>query len=183
MATTAPSPEPRMAGLPADAIARMHGAARAIRDGACPTPSRLLANVLAQFPEHPEALRLLALLRGRAATRSGRYSCCSARSHRFPETRCCSTTWATCRWPVAMPMPHSRVARRLHRAPEQPMPWFNLGRNLQLQGDSEAAVEALERACMLAPDLLPATILCWAMHWCTWAGSTRRRRVIVRPCA
>ncbi|MFL6592708.1 MAG: tetratricopeptide repeat-containing sulfotransferase family protein, partial [Luteimonas sp.] len=44
-------------------------------------------------------------------------------------------------------------------APAEPMPWFNLGRNLQLQGHSEAAVEALERACSLAPELLPATIL------------------------
>ncbi|MFL6592419.1 MAG: tetratricopeptide repeat protein, partial [Luteimonas sp.] len=54
-----------MAGLPAEAIARMHGAARAIRDGALSDAERLLASVLAQAPEHPEAMRLLALLHGR----------------------------------------------------------------------------------------------------------------------
>jgi tetratricopeptide (TPR) repeat protein len=39
------------------------------------------------------------------------------------------------------------------------MPWFNLGRNLQLQGDSLGAAEALSQAFARAPDLLPAAIL------------------------
>jgi tetratricopeptide (TPR) repeat protein len=39
------------------------------------------------------------------------------------------------------------------------MPWFNLGRNLQLQGSSAQAAAALRQACTLAPQFLPACIL------------------------
>jgi tetratricopeptide (TPR) repeat protein len=39
------------------------------------------------------------------------------------------------------------------------MPWFNLGRNLQLHGDTTGAIEALQQAHALAPDFLPALIL------------------------
>ena len=160
MATTAPSPEPRMAGLPADAIARMHGAARAIRDGALADAERLLANVLAQFPEHPEALRLLALLHGRSRNPQRATQLLQRALASLPgdalllndlgnmQMACGDADAAFAQWRAACTA-----------APDQPMPWFNLGRNLQLQGDSDAAVEALERACGLAPDLLPATIL------------------------
>jgi len=160
MANTAPSPEPRMAGLPADAIARMHGAARAIRDGALADAERLLANVLAQFPEHPEALRLLALLHGRSRNPQRATQLLQRALASLPgdalllndlgnmQMACGDADAAFAQWRAACTA-----------APDQPMPWFNLGRNLQLQGDSDAAVEALERACGLAPALLPATIL------------------------
>jgi tetratricopeptide (TPR) repeat protein len=49
--------------------------------------------------------------------------------------------------------------RACELAPGAAMPWFNLGRNLQLHGDTAAATDALERASALAPEFLPALIL------------------------
>src|SRR5690606_1737175 len=54
--------DPRMAGLSPAAIERMHAAARAIRDGDAAGAQRMLHSVLGESPEHPEALRLLAVL-------------------------------------------------------------------------------------------------------------------------
>ena len=39
------------------------------------------------------------------------------------------------------------------------MSWFNLGRNLQQRGDTDAAINALTQAATLAPNLVPARIL------------------------
>ena len=61
-----PGDDPRMAGLPAAAIEHMHAAARAIRDGNAAAAQRLLHAVLADAPEHPEALRLLGILQLRS---------------------------------------------------------------------------------------------------------------------
>ncbi len=149
-----------MAGLPADAVARMHGAARAIRDGALPDAERLLASVLAQTPEHPEALRLLALLHGRRRDPVRAIYVLQRALATLPEDALLLNDLGN----MQMASGDADAAFAQWRAacaaaPGQPMPWFNLGRNLQLQGHSESAAEALERACSLAPGLLPATIL------------------------
>jgi tetratricopeptide (TPR) repeat protein len=149
-----------MAGLPAAEIQRMHAAARAIRDGALDDAGHLLTAVLAAVPEHPEALRLLGLLHNR---------------RRHPADACAVLVRALARSPddalLLSDFGNAQMAcgdadaafaswrRACDVAPEQPMPWFNLGRNLQLQGRSEAAADALQQACRLAPDLLPAAVL------------------------
>ena len=152
--------DPRMAGLSAEQVARMHGAARAIRDGAPAEAARLLAAVLAAVPEQPEALRLLGILAYRA---------------RQPDQALSLYRRALAQWPddpqllsdqgsAQMACGHLEPAfaswrRACTLAPDAAMPWFNLGRNLQLQGRSEEAAEALARAWTLAPTLLPAAVL------------------------
>ena len=161
MATVASaSSDPRMAGLPADAVARMHGAARAIRDGVLPEAERLLASVLAQSPEHPEAMRLLALLHGRRREPAQAIQLLQRALVSLPGDALLLNDLGN----MQMASGDAEAAFAQWRAacaaaPGQPMPWFNLGRNLQLQGHSEAAVEALEHARSLAPELLPATVL------------------------
>ena len=53
---------PRMAGLGPDDIERLHAAARAIRDRNPAQAERLIYQVLARHPGHPEAQRLLAIV-------------------------------------------------------------------------------------------------------------------------
>ena len=158
--SSADDADPRMAGLPADAIARMHAAARAIRDGDAARAQQLLTEVLVIAPEHAEALRLLGILFN--STR--RYDQAQAVLQRALKQRpddaliltdlgsaqngCGKFADACASW---------RRAAELD--PRNPMPCFNLGRNLQLQGDSTAAVAALQQACALAPQMLPARIL------------------------
>ncbi|WEN16606.1 sulfotransferase [Rhodanobacter sp. AS-Z3] len=152
--------EPRLDGLPPPAVLQLQAAARAIRDGAEPAARQALAGVLALVPEHPEALRLYGILHTRA--------------QRHDEARVCLQR-ALAQWPDYA-LAHSDLAGVQHArgdmeaafacwrracalAPAAPMPWFNLGRNLQLHGDTTAAIEALQQAHMLAPDFLPALIL------------------------
>ncbi len=149
-----------MAGLSADDIARMHAAARAIRDGAVNDALSLLKRVLAGAPGHPEALRLMGILH----TRGGRPDLALSSLRQALATSpddavllndlgsaqagCGERDAALATWRRACAL-----------SPAAPMPWFNLGRNLQLQGASQAATDALQRACTLAPDLLPAHVL------------------------
>jgi tetratricopeptide (TPR) repeat protein len=149
-----------MAGLPADAIPRMHAAARAIRDGAVATAESLLIEVLAQVPEHPEALRLYGILYNRCRRHDDAQAVLQRALAQRPgdaqilndlgsaQYGCGEREAAYASWRSACAL-----------APREPMPWYNLGRNLQLEGATEAAAEALLRACTLAPEFLPARIL------------------------
>src|SRR5690606_5607307 len=60
------SADPRMQGLDGTQAARLHAAARAMRDGAPAHAEALLQEAIAATGGHPEALRLLGLLRNRA---------------------------------------------------------------------------------------------------------------------
>jgi tetratricopeptide (TPR) repeat protein len=139
---------------------QMRAAAHAIRDGAEASAMQALDSVLAMAPEHPEALRLYAILH--------------ARAHRHAEAKSVLQQ-AIAQWPDYV-LAHSDLGNVLQAAgeldaafaswrqacalaPQAPMPWFNLGRNLQLHGDTAAAIEALQQAHALAPDFLPALIL------------------------
>lgn len=149
-----------MAGLPADAVARLQAAARAIRDGALADAQKLVDGVLAIAPAHAEALRVAAILHGR----------------RGDPARACATLEQAIALHADDALLHNDLGNlRMARgdrdgafaswrqacaiAPAQAMPWFNLGRNLQLAGESEEAADALATAHRLAPDFLPAIIL------------------------
>lgn len=149
-----------MAGLPGEAITRMHAAARAIRDGAVGDARSLLDQVLASAPDHPEALRLLGLLHTRNRRPDLALSTFQRALAKSPDDTVLLNDLGSAQ--AACGQRDAALAtwrRTCALAPQAPMPWFNLGRNLQLQGASQAAVDALQRACTLAPDLLPASIL------------------------
>jgi tetratricopeptide (TPR) repeat protein len=154
------SPDARLAGLPQEQIAALQAAARAMRDRQPAIADRLLAQVLAASGRHPEALRLLGLLR---------------RAEQRPADAIAAFESALAQWPDDAVALNDLAGVRMETgdragaiadwkracalAPDQPMPWFNLGRNLQMLGDSEPAVAALRRASALAPDFPPASIL------------------------
>lgn len=151
---------PRLDGLNPVAIGQLQTAARAIRDGMADAARRALDAALALSPAHPEILRLYALVHVRA--------------HR-PAAAMAALQQAIAQWPDYA-LAHSDLAnvqqahgaidealaswqRACELAPGAPMPWFNLGRNLQLHGDTAAAIDALEHASALAAEFLPALIL------------------------
>jgi tetratricopeptide (TPR) repeat protein len=152
--------DPRLAALPPAAAQRMHAAMQAIRQGDAATVLRLVEEVLAIAPEHPEALRLA----GIAHSASGRHDLARdalQRSHdQRPDDalvlidlgnaqqRCGDLAAARASWRKAGEM-----------APRHPMPWYNLGRSLQLEGHTTDAIAMLSRAVGLAPDVMPARIL------------------------
>jgi len=151
---------PRMAGLAADDIERLHAAARAIRDRNPAQAERLIDAVLSRHPRHAEALRLLAILQLH-----------SQRTAQAIVTlqQAIATHADDALLHADLGNAHSALGEReaaiaaWRRAvaldPQQAVAWFNLGRALQGQGDSLAAVDALQRARALAPEILPATIL------------------------
>jgi tetratricopeptide (TPR) repeat protein len=152
--------DPRMAGLSGAQVARLHAAARAIRDGARADAQRLLTQALADTPEHAEVLRLSAILHGR---RGGHDAAIATLEHAIalhPDDALLHNDLGNlqvARGERSLAFASWRRACAL--APDQPMPWFNLGRNLQLLGDSAAAADALAHAHRLAPALLPAAVL------------------------
>lgn len=179
--TPAPA-DPRMEGLPPQAIPEMHAAARAIRDGRLDEAARRLQAILAATPGHPEALRLTAILH----TRGGRPGEAIAALEqalparpRDPELYNGLGIARMAAGDVEGALDAWRRACAL--APDEAMPWFNLGRNLQLQGESRAASEALGRACQLAPEFLPAGILLGdaLVHLGEFAAAAARYRAVL----
>jgi tetratricopeptide (TPR) repeat protein len=158
--TTAVSQDPRMAGLAAEDVGRLQAAARAIRDGALGDAQRLLDALRARTPDHAEVLRVQAILHGRRGDPMAARGMLEEAVARHPQDALLHSDLGNMRMATGDrdgAFASWRMASAL--APEQPMPWFNLGRNLQLQGESEAAVDALSQALNRAPDLLPAAIL------------------------
>lgn len=149
-----------MAGLPADAVPRMHAAARAIRDGAVPQAQRLLDDVLAAAPDHPEALRLYGILYGRLGRHAeARAVLEKALAQRPDDAQIHNDLGSALRGAGDRDAAFAAWRRATELAPQEPMPWYNLGRNLQLEGDTAGSIEALQRAVALAQEFLPAQIL------------------------
>ena len=150
----------RMAGLPAGAVPQMHAAARAIRDGVVDEAMRQLDAVLATAPEHPEALRLYGLLYRRLQRPSEARGVLQRALAQWPDDAQILSDLAGAQLACGDrdgAVAHWRRACELDA--QQPMLWFNLGRNLQQLGATHDALAALEKANALAPDFLPASIL------------------------
>jgi len=149
-----------MAGLPAEAVPRMHAAARAIRDGAGATAHKLLTEVLTMTPDHPEALRLLGILFSSTRRYAEAQTALQRALAQRPDDALILTDLGSAQNGSGEFDDACKSWRRaVELEPNNPMPWFNLGRNLQLHGSSEEAVTALQQASALAPQMLPAQIL------------------------
>ena len=155
-----PANDPRMAGLAPDAVAELHAAARAIRDGRFDESERLLAGLRTRFPDHSEILRVSAILRLQQRRAGDAIAFLRQAISANPGDAMLHSDLGNAS--IANGDRDGAFAgwrRACEFAPQQPMPWFNLGRNLQLAGDSDAALDALQRCRMLAPEFLPAHIL------------------------
>jgi len=164
--TSTPSPPAddaaalRMAGLAPDDVQRMHAAARAIRDGAAAQAEQWLGEVLDAAPEHPEALRLLGILRTRGRRHDEALALLQRALAQRPDDALILTDLGNAQQGLGdSDAAFASWRRACATAPDAPMPWFNIGRNLQLRGDTLPAVDALQRATTLAPDFIPAWIL------------------------
>lgn len=154
------SNDPRMAGLAAEDVARLQAAARAIRDGAPGEAQRLLEALRAHAPGHSEVLRVQAILHGRRGDPAAACTLLEEAIARHPRDALLHSDLGNMRMAAGdRDGAFASWRQACALAPEQPMPWFNLGRNLQLQGESDAAVDALSQALTRATDLLPAAIL------------------------
>ncbi|MFA6231726.1 MAG: sulfotransferase [Rhodanobacter sp.] len=152
--------EPRLSGLPPAGVQHLQTAAHAIRDGAEAAARQALDAALILTPEHPEALRLYGLLHARAQRHDEALVVLQRVIAQWPDYALAYSDLGNvqqARGLVEAAFASWRQACAL--APAAPMPWFNLGRNLQQYGDTLAAVDALSRAHELASNFLPALIL------------------------
>ena len=152
--------DPRMAGLPPAVVALVHAGARALRDGQPRQAEPLLLQACAQAPAHPEPLRYLAILqlhtrRAPIAIQTVRRALAIAPDDAL--LHCDLGTAQSASGDIEAALTSWDCA--CHLDPTQPMPWFNLGRNLQQLGRTDAAITALQQAAALAPELLPPKIL------------------------
>jgi tetratricopeptide (TPR) repeat protein len=150
----------RMAGLAPESVAELQAAARAIREGRFDEAERLLAGLRARYPRHAEVLRVGAILRLRQRRAGDASAMLGKAISMHPEDALLHADLGT-----ALMANGDRDGafaswrRACELTPDQPMPWFNLGRNLQLAGESGPALDALQRCRTLAADFLPAHIL------------------------
>ena len=152
--------DPRMDGLDAQQVAQLHAAARAIRDGAGAPAETLLQGVIAASGGHPEALRLLGILRNRERRPlEARELFLRALAVRPEDAVLLSDLGSAQMNAGDAEAAFASWRRACALAPGEPAPWYNLGRNLQLQGRGEEAVPALRQALALAPGIVPAAVL------------------------
>lgn len=152
--------DPRVVGLPDATIVQLHLAARCIRDGDAATAQTTLARVLADTREHPEALRLLGLLQLRQRRALDAATTFRRALAQWPDDALLRSDLASAlaaSGDIDGALASWRKATGLD--PSAAMPWFNLGRQLQLRGDSAQAADALAQAVALMPDFLPARVL------------------------
>ena len=155
-----PSDHARMAGLSPAVVQRLHGAARAIRDGQAQIAERLLKEALASAPAHPEVLRLLGVHLTRAGRAMEGASALRSALGKWPEDALLhSDLGSALRASGDAEGALASWRRACELQPDYAMGWFNLGRNLQLRGETQAAVQALERAAELSPEQWPAKVL------------------------
>ncbi|MGN6111701.1 MAG: tetratricopeptide repeat-containing sulfotransferase family protein [Luteimonas sp.] len=149
-----------MDGLDAKQVARLHAAARASRDGLPAQAEALLQAAIAATGGHPEALRLLGILRNRARRpHEARELFLRALATRPDDAVLLSDLGSAQMNAGDGDAAFASWRRACALAPGEPAPWYNLGRNLQLQGRGEEAAPALEQALALAPGLVPAAVL------------------------
>lgn len=152
--------DPRMDGLDAEQVARLHAAARAIRDGAPAQAEALLQGVVAATDGHPEALRLLGILRNRARRPLEARALFERALAQRPDDAVLLSDLGSAQMNAGdADAAFASWRRACALAPGEPAPWYNLGRNLQLQGRGEEAVPALRRTLALAPGIVPAAVL------------------------
>jgi tetratricopeptide (TPR) repeat protein len=152
--------DPRMDGLDATQVSRLHAAARAIRDGAPAQADALLQEAVAATHGHPEALRLLGLLRNRQRRPMEARELFERALSRHPDDAVLLSDLGSAQMNAGdADAAFASWRRACALAAGEPAPWYNLGRNLQLQGRDEEAVPALRKALALAPGIVPAGVL------------------------
>lgn len=152
--------DPRVVGLPETIVAQLHHAARCIRDGDAVAAQATLAALVAQTQAHPEALRLLGLLQLRQRRATDAIATLRRALTQWPDDALLRSDLASAlaaSGDLDGALASWRKATELD--PAQGMPWFNLGRQLQLRGDSADAASALAQAVVAMPAFLPAHIL------------------------
>jgi tetratricopeptide (TPR) repeat protein len=155
-----PSDDPRMAGLSPAVVLRLHGAARAIRDGQAAVADKLLKEASASAPNHPEVLRLLGVHLTRAGrAKDGLAALRSALAQAPDDAVLHSDVGSALNASGDVEAALASWRRACELQPDYAMGWFNLGRNLQLRGETQLAVDALQRATSLSPEMWPAAVL------------------------
>ena len=152
--------DPRMRGLSQVDVHKLQAAARAIRDGQPAMAESELDAVLKGHPGHPEALRLKGILRNRQRRHDEAERLLLQALQQRPNDAAILSDHASALFGMGRKREAFEAWRKACKVqPDFPWAWFNLGRNLQQEGDTAAAIEALERTVRLAPGMLPAHIL------------------------
>lgn len=152
--------EPCLLGLPPEVVKLLQAAASAMREGNDSAALQILHAALEITPDHPEALRLLAVYHLRSERYDGAQTALRRCLAQWPDYALAHSDLGSVQYAIgATDAAFTSWRKACALAPNAPLPWFNLGRNLQRYGDTEGAIAALEQAHALAPDLPPALVL------------------------
>jgi tetratricopeptide (TPR) repeat protein len=150
----------RLAGLPVASRLALQRAAADIARGAHADAATPLIGVLATTPSHPEALRLLALVRYRAGAHREAIELLRRALAGWPDD---APTLSVLGGLLGNLGETDEAVALLQRAcaadPNLAAAWYNLGRLLGARADTADAADALRRAVAIAPDHVPARVL------------------------
>jgi tetratricopeptide (TPR) repeat protein len=152
--------EPCLTGLPDNAAAQLQIAALAIRDGAEDAACHALDIVLEVAPDHPEALRLSAMLHSRARRHLEARIGLERRIAPWPDYALAHADLGNALQAIGdLDAAFVSGLRSCALALAAPVPRLNLGRNPHQNDDTHEAIDARQRIHALAVALLPTLIL------------------------
>ena len=150
----------RLAGLSVASRLALQRAAADIARGAHAEAASPLIGVLATTPSHPEALRLLALVRYHAGAHREAIELLRRALAGWPDD---APTLSVLGGLLGNLGETDEAVALLRRAcasdPDLAAAWYNLGRLLGARADTAEAADALRRAVAIAPDHVPARVL------------------------
>lgn len=150
----------RLTGLTPECVARLRATSQAIDAGHLEAAAGQLDALLAAAPGHPEALRLLGILRFRQNQFDAALNCFRRVLAAWPND---APTLGNVGILLAATGTHDQALDAFRRAaradPASAGAWFNLGNQLEAMREPEDAAEALARAIELEPRHVPARIL------------------------
>ncbi|HET8940791.1 MAG TPA: sulfotransferase, partial [Rudaea sp.] len=146
------TPEQRVAGLPPEMVQRVYAIAQAMQSGQMDAAERVAIATLAKAPRHPELLRLVGMLQEyRGRSEQAVDTLLLARAQRPDDPMIYNSLGSA----YGSLKDYKRARDALRRAcelgPELTVCWFNYARRLLMDGDSEAAIEPLQRVLALQP--------------------------------
>jgi len=154
------SAQQRLAGLSPDLVQRIRAIEQALQQRRVADAERDAIAALALAPRHPEILRVFALIQSVQGRPNEAIQALLQAHAQRPNDPIIYNALGSAYEAVK---DYARAREALRRAcelgPELATCWFNYGRRLSMDGDSDAAIPALERAVALAPQHTAARVM------------------------
>lgn len=153
------TPQQRLAGLSPELVQRVQSIEQALQQSRVGDAERAAIAMLALAPKHPEVLRLFATIQSIQGRPEAAIQALAQALAQRPDDALAYNALGNA---FEMVKDYTRAREALRRAcelgPEVAACWFNYGRRVAQDGETEAAIPLLQRAVALAPQQVSARV-------------------------